>query len=60
MKPILDAIESPADLKKLDFDTLEQLAREIRERLIETVSRTGGHLAASNIGKRVEMGLFSR
>ncbi len=46
---ILDTIDSPADLKPLSRDQLEQLAREIRELLIETVSKTGGHLAP-NLG----------
>jgi 1-deoxy-D-xylulose-5-phosphate synthase len=49
VEPLLDSIHSPSDLKGLDFDALEQLTREIRERLIEAVSRTGGHLAA-NLG----------
>ncbi len=45
----LDSIHSPADVKKLDAADLPKLASEIREVLIDTVSRTGGHLA-SNLG----------
>lgn len=45
----LDKIESPADLKKLSFSQLELLSAEIRQFLIENVSKTGGHLA-SNLG----------
>jgi len=44
---ILDHINSPADLKGLELADLEILASEIRELIIETVSRTGGHLAPS-------------
>lgn len=44
---LLDSINSPADLHNLSVQQLEQLAGEIRERIIETVSRTGGHLAPS-------------
>ena len=44
---LLDSINSPADLKKLSLQELEQLAEEIREEIVETVSRTGGHLAPS-------------
>ncbi|MEW8013696.1 MAG: 1-deoxy-D-xylulose-5-phosphate synthase [Candidatus Sedimenticola endophacoides] len=43
---LLNAIDSPADLKGLSGRQLEELSRELREFLIETVSRTGGHLAA--------------
>ena len=43
----LDHINSPADLKKLTLKEMEQLASEIRQKIIETVSRTGGHLAPS-------------
>nr|HID58083.1 1-deoxy-D-xylulose-5-phosphate synthase [Desulfobacterales bacterium] len=43
----LDSINSPQDLKKLDRKELPLLAREIREVIINTVSRTGGHLAPS-------------
>ena len=46
---ILEKIKSPDDLKKLPEEELEPLAEEIREKLIDTVSRTGGHLA-SNLG----------
>ncbi|MCK4771918.1 MAG: 1-deoxy-D-xylulose-5-phosphate synthase [Candidatus Latescibacteria bacterium] len=46
---LLDTIESPADLKELSTEQLEQLAWEIRERLIEVLSNTGGHLAP-NLG----------
>lgn len=46
---ILPVITDPQDLKKLSFSELAQLATEIRARIIETVSRTGGHLA-SNLG----------
>ena len=46
---LLEKIESPADLKKLKVAELEQLASEIRQKIIETVSKTGGHLAP-NLG----------
>ena len=46
---LLDEIDSPADLKAIDYLQLKQLAEEIRQRLIETVSENGGHLA-SNLG----------
>ena len=45
----LNRIDSPADLKKLTPGEIPELAREIRQFLIETVSRTGGHLAP-NLG----------
>ncbi len=44
---LLDRIKSPADLKTLSLEELETLSREIREEIIETVSKTGGHLAPS-------------
>ena len=46
---MLENIHSPRDLDKLSYDQLEQLAKEIREVLITTVSENGGHLA-SNLG----------
>lgn len=45
----LSAIESPDDLKKLTDGDIPALCRQIREKLIETVPVTGGHLA-SNLG----------
>jgi 1-deoxy-D-xylulose-5-phosphate synthase len=45
----LDKINSPEDLKKLRIEELDELAQELRTEIIETVSRTGGHLA-SNLG----------
>ena len=49
MLKILDKIERPGDLKKLDMAGLQSLALELREFVISTVSRTGGHLAP-NLG----------
>lgn len=46
---ILDWVNSPKDIKKLNTDELNELCDEIREQLISTVSQTGGHLA-SNLG----------
>ena len=45
----LDGINSPKDIKKLNIDELEALCGEIREFMIDSVSKTGGHLA-SNLG----------
>ncbi len=47
MNVILKKINSPADLKKLSFAELQQLAGEIRELMIEVISQKGGHLASS-------------
>ncbi|MBI4666368.1 MAG: 1-deoxy-D-xylulose-5-phosphate synthase [Nitrospinae bacterium] len=44
---ILKTISSPKDLKSLSINELNQLAAEIRQRIIEVVSRNGGHLASS-------------
>ncbi len=44
---LLPNINSPADLKRLSFEQLRQLAQEIRVYLTETVAKTGGHLAPS-------------
>ena len=46
---LLDQISSPQDLKKLPADQLPALCEEIRSFLIESVSKTGGHLS-SNLG----------
>jgi len=44
---LLERIDSPADLKGLSRANLPDLAREIRERIVEVVSNNGGHLAPS-------------
>jgi len=47
--PAFKKINSPLDLKKLTLAEMNELAGEIRQQLIESVSRSGGHLAA-NLG----------
>ncbi len=49
MGKLLDTVHSPADIKKFSIPQLETLAQEIRERLILTLSKTGGHLGP-NLG----------
>lgn len=49
MGNILDKVNNPEDLRKLNIKEKEQLATEIRKKVINTVSVTGGHLA-SNLG----------
>jgi 1-deoxy-D-xylulose-5-phosphate synthase len=47
--PLLSKIDQPADLRHLSRSELRQLATELREYLLQSVSRTGGHLS-SNLG----------
>ncbi|MGH2343748.1 MAG: 1-deoxy-D-xylulose-5-phosphate synthase [Chloroflexota bacterium] len=49
MARLLDSIQQPSDLHELDLTQLTQVAREMREELVDSVSRTGGHLS-SNLG----------
>jgi len=49
MDKLLDKINSPADLKELSIKQLTALAGQIRQLIISTVGKTGGHLA-SNLG----------
>ncbi len=49
MYPLLDQIDTPGKLRKLDRAALPQLARELRAFLLSSVARTGGHLS-SNLG----------
>ena len=49
MGTLLESIQSPADLKRLNDAQMGQLAEEIREFLIQTLSKTGGHLGP-NLG----------
>ncbi len=47
MEALLAQIKSPVDVKKLDKNQLSQLADELREQIISTVSTNGGHLGSS-------------
>ena len=47
--PLLDTISEPAQLRALDRKQLPQMAEELRAFLVESVSKTGGHLS-SNLG----------
>jgi 1-deoxy-D-xylulose-5-phosphate synthase len=49
MAGLLDKVNSPDDLKKLTVPQLEMLAQQIRQFILDSVSKTGGHLA-SNLG----------
>ncbi|MCK4376353.1 MAG: 1-deoxy-D-xylulose-5-phosphate synthase, partial [Candidatus Brocadiae bacterium] len=49
MSRMLDSINSPADLRGLALSELVELAAEVRQLIVDVVSRTGGHLA-SNLG----------
>lgn len=49
MEKVLDKVNMPEDLKKLNIKEKEQLATEIRELILDVVSKNGGHLA-SNLG----------
>ena len=49
MNQILDRIKSPKDLKQLKMKDLAKLGKEMRTLIIDTVSKTGGHLS-SNLG----------
>lgn len=44
--PLLDTINSPADLRELSPDQLEDVANELRHYLLYTVGKTGGHFGA--------------
>ena len=52
---LIEKIESPSDLKKLDRSQLPTLAKEIRRIIVDVVSKSGGHLASS-LGA-VELGI---
>ncbi len=49
MYKYLDQINSPKDVQKLNVKEKQELAKEIREYILEIVSKNGGHLA-SNLG----------
>ena len=43
---LLDKINFPSDLRNIDKKDLKKVAEELRQKTIETVSKTGGHLGA--------------
>ena len=47
---ILHSIETPADVKGLSYEELDELCAEIRAFIVDTVTTTGGHLG-SNLGR---------
>jgi len=49
MHPLLERVNSPAELRLLDKSELRDLARELRDFLLHSVAQTGGHLS-SNLG----------
>ena len=46
MYPLLDTISFPSELRMLERNALPQLANELRNFLVESVSATGGHLSS--------------
>ncbi len=46
-KTLLERINSPADIRKLSTSEMVELAQDVRDHIVQTVSRTGGHLAPS-------------
>ena len=44
---MLERVNGPEDLKLLDADELKELCAELREKIVQTVTRTGGHLSSS-------------
>jgi 1-deoxy-D-xylulose-5-phosphate synthase len=43
--PLLDAIGTPADLRTLSEDQLPEVAQDVRDRMVDVISRVGGHFA---------------
>ena len=46
IRPVLRSIENPSDVRKLQLEVLPALVQQLREELVEAVSKTGGHLAS--------------
>eukprot|EP00636_Phaeomonas_parva_P008378 CAMPEP_0118851284 /NCGR_PEP_ID=MMETSP1163-20130328/785_1 /TAXON_ID=124430 /ORGANISM="Phaeomonas parva, Strain CCMP2877" /LENGTH=707 /DNA_ID=CAMNT_0006783595 /DNA_START=262 /DNA_END=2385 /DNA_ORIENTATION=- len=46
-KPLLDSVKSPTDMKSMTTKELKQLAHELRWEVLESVSKTGGHLGSA-------------
>ena len=47
MTRLLDGIDSPADLKRLPVTDLPRLCQEIRDEIVQTCAKNGGHLGSS-------------
>ncbi|MBI2978573.1 MAG: hypothetical protein HYY38_07090, partial [Rhodospirillales bacterium] len=45
--PLLDSVRDPADIREFSVKQLKQLAKELRDDTVRSVSITGGHLGAS-------------
>ncbi len=59
MSKILDGVNDPADLKGLSIADLNQLATEIREEIIDSISKTGGHFAPNLGAVEITLALHS-
>ncbi|MBR6268746.1 MAG: 1-deoxy-D-xylulose-5-phosphate synthase, partial [Selenomonadaceae bacterium] len=59
MARILDNLDLPEGLRKLNIQQMEQLAEEIRAKIIHTVSENGGHLAPSLGTVELTLALYS-
>jgi 1-deoxy-D-xylulose-5-phosphate synthase len=57
--PLVNAIQSPDDVKQLDDDALRALAAEMRQFIIDSVTRTGGHLGAGLGVVELTLALFA-
>jgi 1-deoxy-D-xylulose-5-phosphate synthase len=57
MNDILNSIHAPADLRELPEDRLPEVAAAVRSAIIDTISRTGGHLAAGLGAVELAVGL---
>ena len=47
MTPLLDSIAKPSDMKRFTVEELKQLSYELRWDVLNSVSKTGGHLGSS-------------
>ena len=56
---ILERLSSPAELQRFSLKDLEELAKDIRELILNTVSKTGGHLAPSLGTVELTLALYS-
>ena len=55
MSRFLDGINGPQDLKKLKKEDLPVLAEEIRDTLLATISKTGGHLGSNGFCRQLNV-----